>query len=186
MTTLKTDFSDGDILYAGATTDNDKLNGITNEVNQKSVIHRKIFTDSTEKTISSVPSLEYNFSLSAPVNSLILNVIFKASLDTDGQMVTLQFTGTNLGTKYLTTQLWRNGPASSYFQNPIFSNAIDEGFLIIHGDSGNTYEDFSRSSPATLKILDTSTTIQVRVANSTGKIKNVELEIVYATPYAED
>jgi hypothetical protein len=32
---LKTDFVEGDIFYAGATTDNDKLNGITNTINQK-------------------------------------------------------------------------------------------------------------------------------------------------------
>ena len=31
--TLKTDFSDGDIFYTGATSDTDKLNGITNTIN---------------------------------------------------------------------------------------------------------------------------------------------------------
>jgi len=35
MTTLKTTFSDGDVFYAGVTSDTDKLNGITNEINGK-------------------------------------------------------------------------------------------------------------------------------------------------------
>jgi len=35
MVTLKTDFSDGDVFYSGATSDTDKLNGITNEINNK-------------------------------------------------------------------------------------------------------------------------------------------------------
>lgn len=32
---LKTDFSEGQVLYAGTTSDTDKLNGITNEINNK-------------------------------------------------------------------------------------------------------------------------------------------------------
>jgi len=35
MTTLKTTFSDGDVFYSGITSDTDKLNGITNEINNK-------------------------------------------------------------------------------------------------------------------------------------------------------
>jgi hypothetical protein len=69
--TLKTDFSDGDIFYAGTTSDTDKLNGITNTINNKS----SIFGDGSDGssytlTSDSTPSYPYN---NTYVNYIALN-----------------------------------------------------------------------------------------------------------------
>lgn len=72
MTTLKTDFSDGDILYAGTTSDTDKLNGITAMINSKADIFQ-IYSSTGYNTSATNTTSENSYELSAITSENLSN-----------------------------------------------------------------------------------------------------------------
>jgi len=54
MTTLKTTFSDGDVFYAGVTSDTDKLNGITTQINSNTQLAGSAEKINNERAINRV------------------------------------------------------------------------------------------------------------------------------------
>ena len=192
MVTLKTDWVDGDYVYAKTTADDDGFNGITNEVNQKSEIHIKIYTSSAEDTdtTGSWVDSDKSFTLSAPVNSYIIGIKFKCQIgkitddySSEYGLANLKISGANLGTYYLVY----DKDYLNYTNISTVSLNTSENYLFRQVVNDN-YVNFYTSNFTALKILDTSTTFTVRIRgeNDGVKIRNVEIIVMYATPVIED
>jgi len=182
MTTLKTDFADGEILYAGAITDTDKLNGITTQINGN-IIHRKAYSVATAR----VGVGTYNsITLLAPINSIITSLYVSAKSKSSDSGVdvnaNIKFTGTNLGTVYLSDlNGFNNQQANNYF-NLQYSTTSKSIFST--RSTGGQY--FAWSCNDTLKILDNSTTIELNIVNSEATISDYIIKIMYVENYIED
>jgi hypothetical protein len=177
-----------------------QLNGITNEVNRKGVIHRKVYSSAAEisRTDADWGDTNKTFNLSAPVNSLVLavNVILQMKVNSSYGNVGLKINGTNFGTKY----------AMSYkksFHTTQTANTVGECYLFTtEPSSGNQSECPTRTSETSytstsfngfsilkpFKILDASTTFTLRAHRDATSItlKNVEIEVIYVENFEED
>lgn len=173
-----TNWADGDTLFSADL--NDTYGAVT--------FHRKQFSDATERTInsSSWKDSGTQFTLTAPVGSIMtgffLTIDISASQTTTvTSSVNIQLNGSNLGTQYF--RLITN--------NNISTNST-EGALIIHtgNDSNTNFFPYNVSSFIPLKLLDASTTLKIRViqssASTDGKIKNVVLDVIYTEVFKED
>ena len=187
MVLLKTDFSDGDVFYSGTTSDNFALNGITNEVNRKGVIHRKVYSSAAEVTrdADSWADTAKTFTLSAPVNSLITCINIVGQLKSPGPsflgQICLKLSGTNLGTIYaINKYIYLSSGQISY--TPSYDSS--ERFLV--GISGDSYQKFAASITQPLKVLDANTTFMVRLYGQTTALKDVEIEVIYVENFEED
>ena len=187
--TLKTNFVDGDIFYTGDTTDNDKLNGITNEVNLKNSRFIKHFEHLDEED----PGVVATFNLTAPVGSYITKIIFEAegkrtaTYSDETWHCLLKIEGTNLGTRYPQYSFARLGISGitdrgeySYFSNSS-SNIVQgatTGFSIRRAVIDNI-----------LEIKDTTTAFEVSFSYTAGatdgKVRNIKLTIIYDTNIIE-
>lgn len=193
MVDLKTTFSEGDVFSAGSTVDNDKLNGITNEVNRKGVIHRKVYSSAEEVTTGNnyLTDTEKTFNLTAPVNSVIIGINILMSLKNSNPTYSttsanVKLVGTNLGTLYCigqgiflssTTQV-TNSPTVSTADTPLFYASLGE------------YSVFSANINKPIKILDTTTAVTFRIArggsSATAYLKDAVIEIIYVEGILED
>ena len=195
--TLKTDFSDGDIFYTGATSDTDKLNGITNTINTKSTIHTDTYTSAAEDTDTSGAwaDSDKTFALAAPIGSYLIGIYFTCELGktgtasgTDYAHANLKLNGTNLGSKYIVgydQSFFVNSTAKQYSE---FIKATEDD-LFFSSTNDTTYRQFSSSAFLPIEILDTSTTFTVRIKNDSTdgvKIQNVNIVVMYSTPVTED
>lgn len=99
MTILKTDFSDGDILYSGTTSDTDKLNGITNTINGKFNINQIYAgTDLDTSATAATDENTYEFTAIAAadlVNKNYLIISIASTFET-----TINGVGNNMYTKF--------------------------------------------------------------------------------------
>lgn len=184
---LKEDFSDGDVLYSKTTSDPDGLNGITNEVNRKGVIHRKVYSSAAEETRDegSWADTTKTFTLSAPVNSLITCINFVGMLKSQGTSylggVCIKISGTNLGTKYVKSETMRQISGDNTFW-PVISETED----VMVGVNSDNYRYVTTSCTKPLKILDSSTTFMVRLYGKTTALKDVIVEVIYVENFEED
>ncbi len=194
MVLLKTDFSDGDVFYSGTTSDNFALNGITNEVNRKGVIHRKVYSSAAEVTHTgntTMTDTAKTFNLTAPVNSLIIGINYVATIknsDSTRQTRTnLKISGTNLGTYYCISNLVYLYKGSS---TETISPTISTTETGLFSNYGDTYRVFSANINKPLKILDNTTTFTVKLqttaSGNTAYIKDVVIEVIYIENYEED
>jgi len=192
--TLKTDFSDGDIFYTGATSDTDKLNGITTQINKNSEIHIKHYTNDTEYTHTgdtSVTDTNSTFVLAAPINSYILSIHINCDLKySDADKIfdaRLKISGTNIGNYYL-----KDG--SQEYSAPDHENG---SFYLTTNSTAYTftagytsYGTMCANTNNLLKVLDASTTFVLQVKNDynskTSYVDNVTIDVVYSTPVTED
>lgn len=194
---LKTDFTDGAVLYAGTTSDVDKLNGITTEINRKGVIHRKVYSSATEvstaTTGSSLADTVKTFDLSAPINSLILgmNIVWQTKNSASGNSFSaLKINGTNLGTLYATSGIsyLNYNTGSIYTLSPILTTATSSSSNCLGLTTGSSYQTISVNINKPLQILDTTTTFTVQLTGNSGTtyLQNVVIEIIYTNNYIED
>jgi hypothetical protein len=195
---LKDDWVDGDYIYAKTTADDDGFNGITNEVNRKGVIHRKVYSSAAEesRTDASWGDTAKTFNLTAPTNSLVLsvNVISDMKVNANYGNLGLKINGTNFGTKYAVSY-----NKSNYSTQTM--NTVGECYLsTTEPSSGNQSECPTRTSETgytkpngfsilkPFKILDDSTTFTLRAYKDSTSItfKNVEIEVIYIENFVED
>ncbi|MDD2260254.1 MAG: hypothetical protein PHO87_04570 [Acholeplasmataceae bacterium] len=192
---LKDDFSDGDVLYSKTTSDPDGLNGITNEVNRKGVIHRKVYESAAQETVTGNTSFNdtsKTFTITAPIGSLIIGINIMATIRTivsDNSTATanLKINGTNLGTYYcISGGIYLVSGAST--PTPSFAITTDNSYLFLNNN--DVYLVFSANINKPLKLLDTTTTftIQLRTSSSsyTAYIKDVAIEVIYVENVEED
>lgn len=197
---LKEDFSDGDVLYSKTTSDPDGLNGITNEVNRKGVIHRKVYSSAAEYTQASASATyidtDKTFTLTAPINSLIIgiNILHSTKSNESNQhaYTILKISGTNLGTMYI------SGTNSRDVES-ITSNTSNNSVAIVTSNTdqwlsrkyNDSYRVFSTHFNKPIKILDTNTTFLFQIHSGvTGStralIKDVVVEVIYVENFEED
>ncbi len=173
--------SDGDQLNSGY------FNGILDLK-----LHRKQFSNATERTHTGDTDWTNSgtaFTLTAPVNALILGVYFTCKLKTsDGSYNTscnIKITGSNFGTKYLTSAFMRSvTPEINYLS---YLNTSEN--ILFYSDAEG-YQTFSTASFIPIKVLDTSTTFTIRIqienASATAYVDDVTLDIMYLNAYTED
>ena len=158
------------------------------------LVQRKIFSDATERTTSSVSMVDTatTFALSAPVGSLILGITVKWELKADvngnNSRTTIKIDGTNLGTKYLLGAQSRFDLAEVLDYNVVIAST--EINLLSRGpDNSTAYVTLYASNFASLKILDTTTNFTVRLGSTTGtqvRVKNVEITVIYMKGFTDN
>jgi len=158
-------------------------------------LHRKVYTSAAEETTTSTSFEDSSktYTLSAPVNSLIIAVNFYAELKCSSTNVTsigLKLVGSNLGTKYFNS-------TATY---TAYSDQSITGMTLVDAESDpggyksplvmkdTSYVACGNSSNKPIKVLDASTvfTLRKQTSANTGYLKNVSIEIVYATAFIED
>ncbi len=178
-----TDWVDGD-TQTGANL-NDTFGAVT--------IHRKQFSDATERTTTSVSFEDSgtSFTLSVPVGSIVFGFYvvmeLKNGSSTGSAIANVKISGSNLGTVYLI----RN--PSFYSGNTplgsgIFLNSTEDALLSTN-TAGATYVKVAASGLTPLKILDASTTLTIRIAigtDGTANMKNVAIDVLYSEVFKED
>jgi len=193
MTSLKTTFSDGDVFYSGITSDTDKLNGITTEINRKGVIHRKIYSSAEEVNNDSgdYTDTEKVFSFSAPVNSIILSLTLQAEIKSSAAsraLADLKVTGTNIGTKYIINRhaIFDTNHSDDFYLSPSLEDSeFDTASCFISGYN-TSYKVVKNTMTEPIKILDDTTTFTIRINGSTAYLRNAFLTICYIENYTED
>lgn len=195
MVDLKTTFSEGDVFSAGSTVDNDKLNGITNEINSIPRVYYKIYSSAAEVTVSDSTWADTvkTFTVTHPANTLLLGFYLEGSIKSSSSGSSargrIKLVGTTLGTKYIYTillgstdfpngsdaldnQRWYVGTGTSPDNCMLYKNAESYVFQTTHG---------------TLNYLlpDTSTTFTIQLSSNhdntkTAYIKDVILRVVLA------
>ena len=197
MAILRTDFSDGDTFFAGTTSDTDKLNGITNEVNRKGVIHRKVYESAAQVNVSgsSFTDTAKTFDLAAPINSLITSITYKCELSNNtsnnASITDIKITGTNLGTKYLTGYFsYLPNTNLEFTRSPVISDTAETNGIFYWSGSYGTFNKFGVTSSEPLKILDATTTFTIRLKRGEhafdALLKNAKIEVIYIENYTED
>lgn len=171
-----TDWADGDTLFAADL--NDTFGAAT--------IHRKQFSDSTDRTTTSTSFVDSGteFTLSIPVNSIVLGFFTKIELTTSNGEVgaNLQISGTNLGTTYL--RRWQSIQGIGHV-NSITLNSTESDLINTTGGSTN----FLNAGFTPLKILDASTTLKIRFQSSsatTATLKSATVDVIYIEVFKED
>ena len=160
-------------------------------------VHRKIFTDATERTVSSasLSDTATAFTLTAPVNSLVLAVIYEAEIKqstSDWVRSTLKISGSNFGTKYLTGKYALYSSATGSIDNyEVCLNSTEVltgSYPELITNLGSTYRPFIASLVTPFEILDASTTLTVRLAadSGTGYVQNVTVTVIYVESFTED
>ena len=159
-------------------------------------IYRKQFSDATEYTQLGGTFVDTSsFTLSVPVNSLIIGVIVSCQLKNsvgggiggNYAYFDLKFTGTNLGTKYLHMVSQQHG-TPTYADNIFDSNASSTTYFLMAGITSSYVTSYQNIS-LPIKILDASTTIRGRLAGeaaTTGYQQSLTLDIIYVPVYNED
>ena len=176
-----TDWADGDIGFAADF--NDTFGAVT--------VHRKQFSDATERTTSSTSFVDSGtgFTLTAPVGVLLLGFNIKADLknesNSQSSQICLEIEGSNLGTLFLVSLISTQGT------DPSISNldiSTSEAVLFLSNSVNTNYLSLGAVGGTPLKILDTSTTIKVRLRSSSGDafVKNVTIDVVYVNNFSED
>lgn len=178
-----TDIADGEIDYAADF--NDTLGAVT--------IHRKQFSDATERSTTSTTYVDSgtSFSLSIPINSLILGMYLTLELRDDSATqagsMGLQVSGTNFGTKYLTARLMETDNTQTYITADFTTT---ESQLFSCGAPSVGYAPFAISAFLPIKVLDSTMTFKPRIklggGTGTTYIKNVTLDIIYVERFKED
>lgn len=177
------DWSDNDVLYAAD--QNDTFGAVT--------IHRKQFSDATERTTTSSTweDSSTEFTLSVPVNSLIIGFYLTTQLanttGTHNMDANVQLSGTSLGTQYL-RRVEGTFSGTTYRDGGLTIDTT-EGLLLTTNTGNNVYALFSANGFVPLKILDASTTIKLRFRRTSageGFLKNVELDVIYVEIFKED
>lgn len=170
--------SDGDQLSEGY------FNGITR-------VNRKVFTDTTEHTHTGDTdwtNAGSSFTITSGLNKLILGIYLQTQLKTDNAShiasACLKITGSNLGTKYLSSVSLRTGADESKDCGLVDTEAA---LVISHSTS---YATCGASAFIPLKLLDATTTFQVRIhiadAGATVSIDETSIEIVYVNTFTDD
>ncbi len=166
------DWADGDIGYAADF--NDTFGAVTTHLKQFSSAS-EFSTDET--TFQDVTT----FTLSIPVNSLIISLRFKCEMlianDQFTADVAFKIDGTNLGTKYIIPAPNKEGTMDiGTVQSTIFQT----------GESG--YQIHAVQLAPALKILDSSTSLtpQLKTSTTTARIKSIEVDVVYVEIFKED
>ncbi len=162
-------------------------------------MHRKKFTDATERTnAAGLTDTATTFTLTAPVGALIIGVRVKADLRNDAGdnvKMTLKFTGGTLGTTFLSNhRQWIDDGVPNFGATQLvaYSAAFDTTEGTDVGLLGNTigtgYDTLLASFGMYLEIEDVSTTITVRLGGDSGNnfIRNVEVDIIYIPGFTED
>ena len=174
-----TNWADGDILFSADLID---TFGAT-------ILHRKQFSDATERTTTNT-SFENSgtaFTLSIPINSMIIG--FEVEMDlketSDRADTNLQISGSNLGTKYLIADEMRDNAGN--FSVAILSSTENN---LLSNNTGS-YVTFRANQYTPLKILDTSTTLTIRIKTESGSggtasIQNVVVDVLYIEAFKED
>ena len=171
-----TDWSDGEVLDAAD--QNDTFGAVTT--------HRKQFSDATERLIQTAGwnDTGTEFTLSAPVGSLIIGFYLNAELTdsaaTDTVSINIKITGTNLGTIYAVTR----ASASATSQQPVLDGS--ESGLI--STNVYAYGKVTAMIPA-FKILDASTTLTIRGYGNGANaayVKNITIDVIYVEKFKED
>lgn len=173
------------------TTLNDNINTGISSI----IIHRKIFTSSSEinSTTSNYADTAKTFTLSAPVNSLVLGVTLQAEVKDLGVnyvKVDLKVTGTNLGTKYIINRHKNFGADHSdafYLEPSLEDTEYDTASYFIQGYN-TTYKIVKNTLTTPFKILDETTTFTIRykTTGGTAYLKNAILTIWYVSNFTED
>jgi len=160
-------------------------------------IHRKKFTDATQRSTASTTFVDSgtSFTLSTPDNAMILGVRFKVDMQSGGAervAVNLEFSGSTLADTYLIGGLFRRNAidsgASSINQFLPAISTSEEFFF--EGDTSGGFVTFEAVVPIWVLLTDTSTTITVRLRNSgaagTVEMENVEVDVIYVEGFTED
>lgn len=164
---------------------NENFNAVT--------IHRKVFTDATERTTSSGPFVDTatTFAFLAPVNSLIIGISLKCEIRHDdgaGQVgMSLKINGSNLGTKHFSSGANRSTGAVEDTEEPFILST--ETSLCVFKGAGGSFKEVVANTSKSLKVLDASTTLTIRLQSQAGgqvRIKNVEIEVIYVDSFTED
>lgn len=161
------------------------------------IMHRKLFTDVTERTetLTAFTDTATTFALTAPVNAMIIGITVKAELNHDnaGDLVeaSLKINGTNLGTVFLSnrnnTILAKHGGINHTDATPY----IDTSEARLMGNqTGTAYAFFFGQAFSPLKVLDASTTFTMRLRSVNGlgtvRMRNVTIEVLYIEGFTED
>ena len=174
------DWADGDIGFAADF--NDTFGAVT--------VHRKQFSDATERstTSGSFEDSGTEFTLSVPVDSMVVGFFVECAVKDSGSgdncSVNIKINGTNLGTKFLVV---KNLDDQEQTQSVGISST--ETDLFTSSATGTAYTDHSAAGFTPLKILDTSTTLTVRILSSggsTGNVKDVTIDVLYTEVFKED
>ncbi len=164
-----------------------KVDGNTfdaDEYNPLGIIHRKQFSDATERTSTS-GSFEDSgtaFTLSVPVNSLVIGFFVKMDIKSSSGTgnADVKLSGTNLGAIYLIA-------TSNWHDNASKTATIDSTENPLVNNNTSSYEKTAASGFTPLKILDATTTLTVRInATGTTSLKNVIIDVVYVESFIED
>jgi len=174
-----TAWADGDVLFAADL--NDTYGAVT--------IHRKQFTFSTETTKTSNSFQDTTtFTLSTPVNAILIGLRFQCQMKTGGgsnvASATLKITGSNLGTQYLQLVAINVGSSETGYidadQNTMFQTA----------SGSQTYVTFSIDINPSLKLLDASTSLVIQQKSSIDTndniIRNMEVDAMYIEVFKDD
>ena len=172
------DWSDGQTLFGAD----------LNDTYGASTLHRKQFSDATDRTTTNTSFVNSGtaFTLNVPANSLVLGFYVTATVQEEGAngaFVSLQISGTSLGTKYLallnlvvggTAAL---GAAIDTVENPLFTQ------------NNNASNSFFAGYFTPLKIQDAATTLTIRLksgASGTAHVRDVTIDVLYFEVFKED
>lgn len=188
---LKTDFIDGDVFYSGVTTDNDKLNGITNTINNKLLY--KSYSSAAEVTasVSAWTDTAKTFTITHPANTILIGVYFQGSVKSaDGGSpvgARIHISGTSLGSIYtVRSETSANSVSSAYARDVRFyigsGTSVGSGWFYLNDTS---YESQVAYSPTIYNLPDTSTTFTVQLTSNndntkTAYIKDVVIRLILA------
>ena len=165
----------------------EKSNGEVLTGDNVTPIHRKQFSDATERTTTntSFEDSGTGFTLTVDVDSLILGFYISINLSGSGGTKTvstsLELEGTNLGTVFLGLH-----KAQANAELTLFITST-ETTLLSHLNTAYVLQHVSGFTP--LKILDASTTLKVRMKSSDGtslSIKDVAIDVIYIGRFIED
>ena len=157
-------------------------------------IQRKVFTDATERTTSSVSLVDTatTFALSAPVGALILGITVKWDLKADiignDARTTVKINGTNLGTVYLVGVASRYDAATVTRYDVVIASTELE-LLSRTPDNTTAYITLYAANFAPLKILDATTNLTVRLGSTAGtqvRVRNVEITVIYVDVFNDN
>lgn len=179
-----TNWADGDTLFSADL--NDTYGAVT--------LHRKQFSDVTERSFTSSPSWADSgtaFTLTIPINSMIIGMKIEAELSNNSNGnntdLNLKLSGSNLGTLYVVSRIMDEAPSTApTIPLQIIALHTSEATLLVM-DTGTSFVKRFGTGYIPLKILDASTTLTVRFQGTgNGSIKNVVVDVMYIEVFKED
>lgn len=186
-----TDWSDGEVLEAVD----------LNDTMKAGIIHRKLFTDATERTITSTGTWSdsgHSFTLSNGTGALLIGLRIKMDIkhtDSTATAITanIQFSGSTITDTYVVQSLMTFNGSADLIDN-MATISTTESRLIIGLDSyQGTADDSGLSLFTPVSLPDATTTIKIRVkcegavaADGDIYVQQVEIDAMYVADFAED